>query len=55
MPDERTFKQIEVKLGASDGKCTQIKKGINESDSIVTEAFDINRKNPIRMMGKMKV
>lgn len=55
MPDDHTFKQIEVKLGASDGKYTQVKKGLSESNNVIIEAFDINRKNPIKMMGKMKV
>lgn len=51
----KTFKEIHVGTGASNNKYTQVINGINESTSILIEALDPDRENPIINMGKVRV
>lgn len=55
MEDEKTFAEVKVKLGVTDGRCTQITKGINKDTNVVLEALDPARENPVMAMGKLKV
>lgn len=41
------FKQVHVKLGISDARFRQVIEGITEADTVVTEALDPSRENPI--------
>jgi len=52
--DGEKFKQVKIKIGASDRSFSEVLKGLNEGDSIVTEAFDPSRTNPIMAMGKLR-
>jgi len=51
---QETFVEIEVKLGVTAGRFTQVLQGITPDTEVVTEALDPERENPIMMMGKMK-
>lgn len=51
----KTFKEVIVKTGITDGKYTQIIEGISASDNVVVEALDPNRENPVLTMGNLKV
>lgn len=55
LENETQFKEVPIELGVTDGKFTQVKKGIAPGQEIVIEAFDPNRENPIMNMSKMKV
>lgn len=51
----KTFKEVHVKLGVTDGRHTQIMKGVSLTTDIIVEALDPNRENPVMSMGKLKV
>ena len=54
--ENRTFIEVAVQLGVTDGRFTQVKAGtITKQAVVVTEALDPERENPIMMMGKMRV
>ncbi len=45
MEDKTTVRQVEVQLGATDGKHTEVKKGISLDSNILTEVDDVKREN----------
>jgi len=45
--DNNTVQQVEVELGITDGKNTQILKGITEGSNVITDMKEITRENPI--------
>ncbi len=45
MQDASTINQVEVQFGATDGKNTEVKKGIASDTNIITEVDDIKREN----------
>jgi len=45
MTDEKTVTQVEVKLGATDDKYTEVVSGITFNDNIVSEVDDVKREN----------
>ncbi len=47
MKDKQTVAEVEVKLGATDDKHTEVLSGITLDDQIVTEVDDIKRENVI--------
>jgi HlyD family secretion protein len=53
--DGSQFKEVYVKLGVTDGRYTQIRKGIDMNTKIVIEALDPSRENPVLTMGKVRV
>lgn len=40
-----TLKQVPVELGSTDGKFTQITKGLTKNDKVITEVLDVTREN----------
>ena len=55
MSGKKTFKEVAIKLGVTDGRFTQVTDGITPNTTIVEEALDPERENPILAMGKLKV
>ena len=53
--DGSQFKEIYIKLGTTDGRFTQVRKGIDINTNIVVEALDPSRENPVLTMGKVQV
>ena len=45
--EKQTFRQIKVETGIVQGRHTQITNGIGESDNIVIEVVELNRKNKL--------
>ena len=45
MKDAKTIAQVEVKLGATDGRNTEVASGITLNDQIVVEVDDVKREN----------
>ncbi len=45
MQDAQTLAQIEIKLGATDGKHTEVISGVSAENHIITEVDDIKREN----------
>jgi HlyD family secretion protein len=54
MKDEKTVTQVEVKLGATDDKYTEVISGITLNDQVITEVDDVKRENMLLkgMFGK---
>jgi HlyD family secretion protein len=54
MKDASTIAQVEVQLGATDGKYTEVKKGISFDTQVITEVDDVKRENVLlkRIFGK---
>lgn len=48
--EDKTIKQIEVKLGINDGKFTEVKKGIKENDNVIIETESAPKDNPLNKM-----
>jgi HlyD family secretion protein len=55
MSDKKTFKEVVIKLGVTDGRFTQVVEGITPNTIVVEEALNPDRENPIMAMGKLKV
>jgi HlyD family secretion protein len=45
--DNKTIKQVEVKLGINDGKFIEIKKGIQDNSDVIVEVEAAPRENPL--------